>query len=54
MTSGTQQGKGGITEAYKDLGTYVKSFIVMYMPSVKCQYGEKNEGTPIRYWDTGT
>ena len=30
----TQQGKGGITEAYKDLGTYVKSFYsVMYMPS---------------------
>lgn len=30
----TQQGKGGITEAYKDVGTYVKSFYsVMYMPS---------------------
>ena len=52
---GTQQGKGGITEAYKDLGTYVKSFYtVMYMPScVKVSsMGETNKRVHHKvYWD---
>lgn len=52
---GTQQGEGGITEAYKDLGTYVKSFYtVMYMPScVKVSsMGEKNKRVHHKvYWD---
>lgn len=51
----TQQGKGGITEAYKDLGTYVKSFYtVMYMPScVKVSsMGETNKRVHHKvYWD---
>ena len=51
----TQQGKGGITEAYKDLGTYVKSFYtVMYMPScVKVSsMGETNRRVHHKvYWD---
>lgn len=34
MQAVTQQNKGGLTEAYLDLGTYVKSFYsVMYSPS---------------------
>lgn len=51
----TQQGKGGITEVYKDLGTYVKSFYtVMYMPScVKVSsMGETNKRVHHKiYWD---